>query len=370
MSFAPEPDYTHGKPGGTAVLLVNLGTPAAPTASALRTYLREFLSDPRVVEIPRLFWWPILHGLVLTTRPRRSAARYATIWTPAGSPLKVHSEQQALLLRGWLGNRGLDIEVALAMRYGEPSIASVLAQLRARQVERLLVLPLYPQYSAAATATVFDAVNAELAGVRNVPEVRTIKHFHDHSGYINALKLRVLDSWKKNGRAQDAGGVLLISFHGVPRRALQRGDPYHCECQKTARLLAEALGLAPAEYRVSFQSRFGRAEWLQPYTAPLLRELAGDGIARVDVICPGFVSDCLETLEEIAEESRTEFLRAGGKEFCYIRCLNDSPPFIDALASIVETHVAGWPVARAEQPERVAKAQAGAQYAHRLGATR
>ncbi|HXF46576.1 MAG TPA: ferrochelatase, partial [Burkholderiaceae bacterium] len=274
--------FDHAIPGRTAVLLINLGTPDAPTAAALRPYLRQFLSDPRVVEIPPLLWRPVL-GLILAVRPRRSAAKYASIWTAAGSPLKVHSEQQALLLRGWLGERGLDIEVALAMRYGEPSIPSVLATLIARRVERLLVLPLYPQYSATTTATAFDAVHAALARVRNVPEVRWIKHFHDEPAYIEALKARVLEHWRRYGRAADEGGKLVMSFHGVPRRTLELGDPYHCECHKTARLLAEALGLTEDQYVVAFQSRFGRAEWLRPYTAEVLADLGRRGTGRVDV---------------------------------------------------------------------------------------
>ncbi|GAB4473773.1 MAG: ferrochelatase [Burkholderiaceae bacterium] len=352
------------------MLLVNLGTPEAPTPAALRTYLREFLSDPRVVEIPRLLWWPILYGLVLTVRPRRSAAKYASIWTPRGSPLKLHSEQQALLLRGYLGDRGFDVDVRLAMRYGQPSIASVLAELRAAQTERLVVLPLYPQYSSSTTASVFDAVNAVLARTRNVPEVRTIRHFHDDPGYIEALKNSVLAHWRKHGRAPDEGGKLVMSFHGVPRRALELGDPYHCECQKTGRLLAEALGLARDEYLVTFQSRFGRAEWLQPYTAPTLESLARGGTARVDVICPGFVADCLETLEEIAQEGKQTFLSAGGKQFHYIACLNDRSDFIDALANLVARHLQGWPVAHADRARREADAEKSHARARLLGAQR
>lgn len=369
MRFSAEPPYTHGTPGRTAVLLVNLGTPAEPTATAVRKYLREFLSDPRVVEIPRLLWWPILYGLVLTLRPRKSAAKYATIWTPRGSPLLLNSQQQALLLRGYLGERGVDVDVRLAMRYGEPSIGSVLAELRAAHTERILVLPLYPQYSASTTASVFDAVNAVLARTRNVPELRTVRHFHDHPGYVEALKTSVLAHWSRHGRASDEGGKLVMSFHGVPRRALQLGDPYHCECQKTARLLAEALGLARDEYLVTFQSRFGRAEWLQPYTAAALRALARQGTARVDVICPGFVADCLETLEEIAQEGKQAFLSAGGKQFHYIACLNDRPDFIRALTDLVVVHVQGWPVSRADRARREAQAERSRAQARLLGAS-
>jgi protoporphyrin/coproporphyrin ferrochelatase len=368
MPFLAEAPYAHDTVDRTAVLLVNLGTPDAPEPAAVRRYLREFLSDPRVVEIPRAIWLPVLHGIILNVRPRRSATKYASIWTPAGSPLRVYSEQQALLLRGYLGNRGIDVDVMLAMRYGNPSIAQVLGELRTKHVGRLLVLPLYPQYSATTTATVFDAVHAVLGRTRNVPEVRWVKHFHDQSSYIEALKVNVHAFWKKFGRAQDVGGKLLMSFHGVPRRSLDLGDPYHCECHKTARLLAEALHLGKDEYSITFQSRFGKAEWLRPYTAATLHELGRAGSKRVDVVCPGFVADCLETLEEIAIEGKQEFLAAGGKEFHYIACVNDAPPFIEALADIVQSHLQGWPVARGERPQREQLANASAVRARLIGA--
>jgi len=370
MPFEREPDYTHGTPARTAVLLVNLGTPEAPEPGPVRRYLRQFLSDPRVVEIPRAVWLPILHGIILTLRPKKSAAKYATIWTDKGSPLMWHSEQQAVLLRGYLGSRGLDVDVRLAMRYGEPSIARVLGEMRAANTERVLVLPLYPQYSATTTATVFDAVNAQLARCRNVPEVRTVKHFHDHPGYIEALRQSVLAHWARHGPLRDAGGKLLMSFHGVPRRTLDLGDPYHCECRKTGRLLAESLGLARDEYVVAFQSRFGKAEWLQPYTAPTLHALGAQGVQRVDVICPGFVADCLETLEEINMEGRQEFLTAGGKVFHYIECLNESPSFIQALADLAASHLQGWPVDRGGRAEREAAAAKSSVEARLAGAPR
>ena len=368
MPFLPEAPFSHDKARRTGLLLVNLGTPDAPEAVPVRRYLKQFLSDPRVVEIPRLIWWPILNGIILTVRPRKSAAKYATIWGEKGSPLKVHSEQQALLLRGYLGERGLDVDVVLAMRYGEPSIAGALAQLRERHIERLLVLPMYPQYSATTTATVFDEVHRVLAQTRNVPEVRWVKHFHDHAGYIEALRQSVLAYWQQHGRAQDVGGKLVMSFHGVPRRTLELGDPYHCECHKTARLLATALGLSKDEYMVSFQSRFGRAEWLQPYTAPLLDQLGRAGTRRVDVICPGFVADCLETLEEIAQEGQEEFHASGGGDYHYIPCLNDSPAFIDALVEVVRQHTLGWPVDRTAPDAQALRERAAA--ARALGAER
>ncbi len=370
MPFSPEPVFVHGSLSRAAVLLVNLGTPAAPEAGAVRRFLREFLSDPRVVEIPRVIWWPLLYGLVLPLRPRKTAAKYAAIWTDDGSPLMVNSRQQALMLRGYLGERGRDVEVQLAMRYGEPSIASALDALQKKNVERVLVLPMYPQYSATTTASVFDAVTDQLKAIRNVPEMRWVRHFHDHAGYIGALKRSVLDHWNRFGRIEK-GDRLVISFHGVPRRTLELGDPYHCECQKTGRLLAESLGLDDGEYVVTFQSRFGRAEWLQPYTAQTLRELAAKGCTRVDVICPGFAADCLETLEEIAIEGKDEFLSAGGKQFHYIACLNDAPAFIAALADLAEQQMQGWPVAStslSEADARQAEGQKSRERAQRLGA--
>ncbi len=358
MFFPPEPTFDHATPSRTAVLLVNLGTPTAPTAPAVRRYLREFLSDRRVVEIPRALWWLILYGLVLPLRPAKSAAKYASIWTPEGSPLMVHSKAQALLLRGYLGERGLDVDVHLAMRYGEPSIAQAMAAMRAAGTQRVLVLPLYPQYSATTTATVFDAVAAQLARTRNVPELRWVRNFHDAPGYINALKASVLAHWKKFGHLRDRGAKLVMSFHGVPRRVLDLGDPYHCECHKTARLLREVLDLSPDEVVVTFQSRFGRARWLEPYTAPTLHALARAGLKEVDVITPGFVADCLETLEEIGMECRDDFLAAGGRAFHRLPCLNDSPAFIHGLVDLVQAHMAGWPVERAQREQRLQEAQA------------
>ena len=370
MPFDREPEFTHGTLARTAVLLVNLGTPEAPEPGAVRRYLKQFLADPRVVEIPRAVWLPILYGVILNVRPKKSAAKYASIWTEQGSPLLFHSEQQTLLLRGYLGERGLDVDVRLAMRYGEPSIPRVLAEMRAANTERILLLPLYPQYSATTTATVYDAVNAELARMRNVPELRTVKHFHDDAGYIEALKKSVLDHWARHGALRESGGKLLMSFHGVPRRTLDLGDPYHCECRKTGRLLAEALGLAKDEYVVTFQSRFGKAEWLQPYTAPTLHALGRQDLQRVDVICPGFVGDCLETLEEINIEGRQEFLTAGGKAFHYIACLNESPAFIAALADLAAAHLQGWPIEREARAEREESAERSAVEARLAGATR
>ena len=323
------------------MLLCNLGTPDAPTPSAVRRYLAEFLSDRRVVEIPRALWLLILHGVILRTRPARSARKYASIWTDAGSPLKVWTEKQTTLLRGYLGERGHAVRVHYAMRYGNPSIASVLDALRAEGVTRVLVLPLYPQYSGTTTASLSDAVGAWARTVRHLPELRFVNRYHDDAGYISALAKRVSDHWMSHGRPDK----LVLSFHGVPRRTLELGDPYHCECLKTARLLGERLGLND-ELLVTFQSRLGRAEWLQPYTEPTLVALAQRGVRRVDVMCPGFTSDCLETLEEIDQEARAAFLRAGGAEFHYLPCLNDQHEWIAALAAIAINHLQGWPTAR------------------------
>src|SRR6476661_5628593 len=324
MVFNKEPSYSHGAPSRPAVLYVNLGTPDAPTTSAVRRYLKQFLSDPRVVEIPAAVWWFILNGIILPFRSSKSAEKYASIWMKEGSPLKLHTEKQALLLRGYLGERGHDVQVAYAMRYGSPSVGEVLDRLKAEGCDRILILPAYPQYSATTTASISDAVSSHVARVRNMPELRFVKHYHDHEAYVQALKKSVLAYWGLHGEPDK----LVMSFHGVPKRTLLLGDPYHCECHKTARLLAAELGLGPDQYLVTFQSRFGKAEWLQPYTAPTLQKLAKEGVKRVDIMCPGFTSDCLETLEEIAMEARQDFLVAGGKDFHYIPCLNESPEWI------------------------------------------
>jgi protoporphyrin/coproporphyrin ferrochelatase len=337
--FQPEPEFSHGRASQTGILYCNLGTPAEPTAAAVRPYLAEFLSDPRVVEIPKPLWWPLLHGVILPFRSSRSAAKYAKIWTPEGSPLLVWTEKQAKLLQGWLGERGHRVIVRCAMRYGSPSIASQLDALKAEDVTRILVLPAYPQYSGTSTASVIDAVAAWSSRIRSVPELRFVNRYHDDAGYVQALARRIQGHWRDHGR----GDHLVMSFHGVPQRTLRLGDPYHCECQKTARLLAARLGLGKDQYTLTFQSRFGKAKWIEPYTEPTLRALARRGMARVDVICPGFTGDCLETLEEIAIEGRQAFLTSGGKEFHYIPCLNDDPSWIAALTALAEQHLAGWP---------------------------
>jgi ferrochelatase len=339
MRYLPEPEHRHGTIAKTAILLINLGTPDAPTPRAVRRYLEQFLSDPRVIEIPRALWLPILHGFVLNSRPKKSARKYARIWSSEGSPLKVHTERQARLLRSHFGLQvPMPLTVDFAMRYGEPSIQSTLARLKAEGCERVLVLPMYPQYAASTTASALDEVGGFLRRVRNVPEIRLVKHFHDHPLYIAALANLVREYWRQSGRPDR----LLMSFHGLPRYALALGDPYHFECQKTARLLAGELGLAESRWQISFQSRFGRAEWIEPYTASTLAEYGQNGVRRVDVICPGFVADCLETLEEIGIEGRKIFLGAGGTEFHLLPCLNERADWISALADIARQYLADW----------------------------
>ncbi len=337
--YLPEPPRRHGTAAKTAILLVNLGTPDAPTRAAVRRYLAQFLSDPRVVELPRLAWLPVLHGIVLNVRPARSARKYARIWSPEGSPLRVHTEKQAKLLLGFLGGQvRAPLSVQYAMRYGRPSIPEALSGLKNLGCERILVVPLFPQYSASATASVSDEIARHLARVRNLPEVRTVKHFHDHPAYVRSLADSVREHWRSSGRPDR----LLLSFHGLPRASLDRGDPYHCECQKTARLLASELGLEDRYWQITFQSRFGAARWLEPYTAATLADLGRRKLRRVDVLCPGFVSDCLETLEEIGIEGKQIFLTAGGGEFHLLPCLNEREDWIRALTAIALEHLGAW----------------------------
>jgi ferrochelatase len=311
------------------LLLVNLGTPDAPTAGAVRRYLREFLSDPRVVQLPRIVWLPILYFLVLPFRPFKSAHKYASIWKPEGSPLRIYHERQAQLLRGYLGQKlGKQVPVVAAMRYGKPSIAAGLEELRQAGCDRLLAIPMYPQYAQSTTASTEDAIAKALKRWRPAPTLKVVKDFHDHTAYVKAVAKNVNDYWMKTGRPDR----LVMSFHGIPKKVSDAGDPYAAQCRESARLIATELGWNDGRAIVTFQSRFGAAEWLQPYTDATLKQLGRDGVGRVDVVCPGFAADCLETLEEIAQLGREQFLGAGGKEFHYIPSTNDTPAWMTALS--------------------------------------
>ncbi|WP_266183901.1 ferrochelatase [Dyella humicola] len=327
-------------PVQAGVLLVNLGTPEAPTAKAVRPYLAEFLGDPRVIDYPRWLWWLILHGVILRVRPSRSAHAYQRIWTPQGSPLRVGSESLTARLREALQRLrpAGPIRVALAMRYGEPSVQRQIEQLQREGVRRLLVLPLYPQYSATSTGSVIDAVANAVKSLRWPPELRIVNDYHDEAAHIEALAHSIERWWAVNGR----GDKLLLSFHGIPERYVRLGDPYEEQCQATARALRERLRLDETQLLVSFQSRVGRERWLQPYTDATVRELAGAGIRTLDVACPGFAVDCLETLEEIAMQNHEFFRQAGGSELRYIPALNDSPAQVESLATLVLRHTQGW----------------------------
>jgi len=322
-------------PCRAGILLVNLGTPDSPSRRDVKRYLREFLMDPRVVEMPRFLWWPILNGVILNLRPARSAAAYEKIWSEAGSPLLVHTLNQARELQQALGEA---VRVVPAMRYGNPSIAAGLEQLRAAGCERVLVFPLYPQYSATTTASAFDAVTGTLQRWRWIPELRLVNQYYDDPGYIAALADSVREFQRERGRPHK----LLFSFHGIPQRYADKGDPYPLQCQRTAELLAQALELEPGQWLLTYQSRMGREPWLQPYTSTTLESLARDGVKKIQVLCPGFAADCLETLEEIAMENRDIFLQHGGRSYEYIPCLNERPDHIEALAAIAHRHLGGW----------------------------
>lgn len=339
MKYTGVNEFSHQDQGRIGVLLVNLGTPDAPTAAALRRYLKEFLWDPRVVEMPRPLWWLILNGIILNIRPRRSAQAYRKVWTDQGSPLMLHTRAQCETLATRLAAREKDrIVVEFAMRYGNPSVASALTRLQDAGVRQLVVLPLYPQYSGATTGSTFDALAADFTRRRWLPDLRFVSHYHDFQPYIEAMARLIESHWQQHGRAQR----LLFSFHGVPRRYLLAGDPYYCECMKTARLLAQRLGLAEQDYLTCFQSRFGREEWLTPYTDETLKALPAQGVRSVQLFCPGFAADCLETLEEIGVENRDYFLAAGGERYEYIAALNSTEAHIDALEQLVWSQISDW----------------------------
>lgn len=366
MSFVNTLDFRHDRPECLGILLTNLGTPDSPSVADVRRYLAEFLWDRRVVEMARLPWWLILHGTILRTRPARSAHAYQSIWTEDGSPLLTIAKQQAAALQGLLDARLQGpVKVALAMRYGNPSVPAALAELKAANARRVLVFPLYPQYSASTTASVFDAVAHELTRWRWLPELRFINQYHDEPGYIDALAASIRAHWATHGQADR----LLLSFHGIPQEYFDQGDPYHCHCQKTARLLAERLELPEDRWALSFQSRLGKQEWLKPYTDATLREWGAAGVKSVQVLSPGFSADCLETLEEVAIENRDLFLESGGQSYEYIPCLNDNADHMTLLADLVVRHCGGWP--ELERPTTDAPALATRlKRAQTLGATR
>jgi ferrochelatase len=328
------------KTGGVGVILVNLGTPDEPTAPAIRKYLREFLSDPRVIEIPKLLWWPILNGPILMARPRKLVPRYKSVWMEGGSPLMVYTQRQTEGLRTLFAQRGLAIEVETGMRYGEPSIKNAMLRLRERGCEHLLVVPLYPQYASSTTATVVDEVARVAGHMRDQPALRFIKRFHTDPAFIHPLGDKIAAFWQQHGKPQK----LVMSFHGLPRQCVDIGDPYCRDCYETARALAQYLGLSDDAYLVTFQSRFGPAKWLEPYTEPTLQKLAQQGVTEIDVVCPGFLADCLETLEEIQVEVCETFMHAGGKRFRYIPALNDDQAWVNALGDMVLNHLQGWPI--------------------------
>lgn len=369
-AYSGDPGFEHGEIPAVGILLTNLGTPEAPTAQGLRPYLREFLSDPRVIELPRWKWLTILNLFVLPFRPKKSAELYANVWTDEGSPLLVITRRIARAVEERLGERiGSPFHVAVGMRYGEPSIARALRVLRDRGCRRLLVLPLYPQYSATTTATTFDALAEELTDWRWIPDLRTIHSYHDEPGYVRALAASIREVWSR-GREPEK---LLFSFHGIPQRYFDNGDPYHCLCHKTARRTAEELGLADERWTVSFQSIFGREEWLKPYTESTIRELARSGTESLDVICPGFSADCLETLDEIDREYRHVWVAAGGENdaYRYVPALNDRADHVAFLTDLLVRNLAEW-VAPAEDWDAEharREAEASRERARRLAAS-
>ena len=345
-TYQTTPQFEHGQAPLTGILVVNLGTPEAATPSAVRRFLRQFLSDPRVVEYPRALWWLILNLVILVIRPSRSAAAYKKIWTEQGSPLMIYSRSIADKLRQSLVNKSNEpIRVELAMTYGQPSVDAAIDRLLADGARRLLVLPLYPQYSGTTTAAVFDAVMKKLGQLRWIPETRLINNYHDDPAFIDALASSIRAHWANHPR----GEKLLMSFHGIPKSLLEKGDPYFCQCQKTARLLAETLGLGDDQWMIAFQSRVGAEEWLSPYTDETVRTLGKQGIREIDVVCPGFSTDCLETLEEIAMQNAEFFQAAGGQALRYIAALNDSDAHIETLSALALRQIAGWQTSSSEE---------------------
>ncbi len=355
MAFKGMENFSHRQADKVAVVLVNLGTPEAPTTPALRKYLAEFLSDPRVVEIPRILWMIILHGIILRLRPKKSAHAYQQVWSDEGSPLLAITKAQTLAIREkMLARYGDNVMVDFAMRYGQPNVSATVEKLLEQGARKVLVVPLYPQYSGPTTASVFDALAADFAHRRWLPHLRFVANYHDYPPYIEALAESVEAYWRDHGRAEK----LVLSYHGVPKLFLTKGDPYHCHCHVTTRLLVQRLGLSEEEYITTFQSRFGKAEWLKPYTDETLKSLGADGVKHVQVICPGFAADCLETLEEIEVENRDYFLESGGVTFEYIAALNARESHIDALLALIEREGQGWLAPQASEQQLSARMSA------------
>ncbi|UAA38410.1 ferrochelatase [Paraneptunicella aestuarii] len=339
MKYQGNTDFSHHQADKIGVLITNLGTPQAPTKQALKPYLREFLSDPRVVEVPKVIWQLILNLIILNVRPAKSAHAYASVWTEQGSPLMQHTLAQKDKLAAKLHDMfGDDVIVDCAMRYGNPAISDVIDSMLKRGARKLIVLPLYPQYCASTTGSTFDAIAHDFTTRRWLPDFRFISHYHDDERYIQAIANSIEAHQKQNGKPDK----LIFSYHGIPLRYLKNGDPYHCECHKTTRLVAEKLGLSKDQYMTTFQSRFGREEWLRPYTDETLKSLPAQGVKSVQMICPGFSADCLETIEEIGVENRGYFMQAGGEDYQYIPCLNSSDQHIEMLAGLVGDNLQGW----------------------------
>ncbi|MFT6267384.1 MAG: ferrochelatase [Alphaproteobacteria bacterium] len=339
MKYQSQTGFTHKQADKIGVLITNLGTPQAPTKQAVKPYLKQFLSDTRVVELPKIIWWFILNGIILNTRPKRSAAAYATVWSDEGSPLLVHTKNQAKgLAKRFAETWGDDVMVRYAMRYGQPSIDGAIESLLNAGARKIVVLPLYPQYCASTTGSTFDAIANDFVKRRWLPELRFINQYVDNPTYIKCIADTIKAHWEKHGRADK----LMFSYHGIPKKYLLKGDPYHCQCHKTTRLVTELLGLSPNEYMTSFQSRVGLDEWLKPYTDDTLKALPSQGVKSVQVICPGFSSDCLETIEEIGEENREYFEENGGERFEYIASLNSDDAHLDMLFELLQNNMQGW----------------------------
>ena len=340
VKYIGEKDYEHGSKEKIGVLITNLGTPDAPNKKELKVYLNQFLSDPRVIELPKILWQILLKLVILQIRPSKSAEAYKQIWTDKGSPLLDIANRQLNKIQSSFSSKNENIVFEVGMRYGNPSIPDALLKLQKKQVRRLLVLPMYPQYCAATTGSTFDEVTNVLQKWRWIPEMRFINQYFEEKNYIEALSNSIKSFWKKTSKPQK----IIFSYHGIPKRYLTNGDPYHCFCLKTTRLVKEQMGLSDDEIMTTFQSRFGREEWLKPYTSETLKELPKQGIKNIHIISPGFSSDCLETLEELEEENKEYFMESGGENYHYIPCLNDHDDHIDVFVNLIKKHIQGWPL--------------------------